>query len=131
MPGLPYPAFRRVNAEAGGSPWVDGSPSAEGLADKCTRPPWIGWEKGELLVGNQENYQKVLSMTRFGGASNLANEPIRLIPLSDVKGLPAETPFRTTTLHFVTVHPGEARVAVCFPRAVPPSVWRTRGTTYS
>jgi hypothetical protein len=26
MPGLPYPAFRMVNAEAGGGPSLDGSP---------------------------------------------------------------------------------------------------------
>jgi hypothetical protein len=84
------------------------------------KPSYNAGEKGRLLFANQESYQKLVEMTKFGGAANLRSEPIRIIPLSDVKGLPTETAFRTTALSFTAVHAGEARVAVYFPRAAPP-----------
>ena len=94
---------------------LDSSPKAS-----FDKPTYKAGEKGQLLIGNQENYQKGMQITRFGGAANLSREPIRLIPLSDVKGLPPETPFGTTNLNFQTTHAGEARVAVIFPRMLPP-----------
>jgi hypothetical protein len=98
---------------AGGT--LNGSPSAS-----FSKPSYKPLEKGTLLLGNYENYQKAASMTKFGGAANISKEPIRIVPLSDVSGLPAEAPFGTTKLNFVAQHPGEALVAVYFPRAVPP-----------
>ena len=84
------------------------------------KPSYRAGDKGVLRIGNQQNYSRMVGMTRFGGAENLSNEPIRLVQFSDVKGLPMETPFSTTTLPFEAVHAGEARVGVLFPRAVPP-----------
>ena len=94
---------------------LDGSPKAS-----FDKPTYKAGERGQLLIQNQENYQKCMQITRFRGAGNLSREPIRLIPLSDVKGLPPETPFSTTNLKFQTTHAGEARVAVIFPRMLPP-----------
>jgi len=94
---------------------LDGSPMAA-----FNKPSYKPGEKGTLVIGNQENYQKMVEMTRFGGGAKVPDEPIRIIPLSDVRGLPAEAPFGTTRLSFVAVHPGRAQVAVYFPRAVPP-----------
>jgi hypothetical protein len=94
---------------------IDGTPSAS-----FNLSNYKPGQKGVLELGNQSNYRKMISMTRFGDATNLADEPITLVPLSDVKGLPAECPFDTRKLSFVALHTGEARVAVYFPRAVPP-----------
>lgn len=78
-------------------------------------------EKGTLQISNQENYQKVAETTRFNATGNVANRQIRLVPLTnDLKGLPATTSFKTTSLGFQTTHAGEARVAVYMPMAVPP-----------
>jgi hypothetical protein len=94
---------------------LEGTPRAS-----FDKPVYKAGEKGRLLIGNQENYRKLVEMTRFGGAAKLPNEPIRIIQLSDVKGLPREAPFGTTSLGFHAMHPGEVRVAVLMPRAVPP-----------
>jgi len=84
------------------------------------KPTYKAGERGRLLIQNHENYQKGIEMTRFGGSAKLTGEPIRLIPLSDVKGLPPEAPFHTTSLNFQALHAGEARVAVILPRILPP-----------
>jgi hypothetical protein len=73
-----------------------------------------------LLIGNQQNYRRFAEMTRFGGAANLSNEPIRFVQVSDVKGIPPEVPFGTTRVNFVAGHAGDARVGVIMPRLVPP-----------
>jgi hypothetical protein len=58
MPGLPYPAFRRVNVEPGGGPSVDGSPYT--LRDLITR------RKTSLMGLFQSNKPtKVNLMVRF------------------------------------------------------------------
>lgn len=102
---------------------LDASPKAS-----FDKPTYKAGERGQLLIQNQENYQKGMQVTRFGGAGNLSREPIRLIPLSDVKGLPSETPFGTTNLKFQTTHAGEARVAVIFPGMLPPKPVENPGT---
>lgn len=94
---------------------LDASPVA-----KFDKPAYKAGERGQLLISNQENYRRGMEMTRFGGVINLDREPIHLIPISDVRGLPAETPFNTKSLNFQAVHPGEARVAVVLPRILPP-----------
>jgi hypothetical protein len=43
MPGLPYPAFRRVNAERGDGPSVDGSPYA--LRNSFTSERSSTWQR--------------------------------------------------------------------------------------
>lgn len=91
------------------------------------KPVYKAGEKGRLLIQNQSNYQAGIAMTRFGGAANLSREPIRIIPLSDITGLPAEAPFATTSLNCQAVHAGEARVAVIFPRALPPKLVQNPG----
>jgi hypothetical protein len=94
---------------------LDGTPKIS--FDKATYKPG---QRGQLLIENQDNYKKLLDDTRFGGAEKLASEVIRIVPLSDVKGLPSQTPYGTTSLSFEAVHPGQARVAVIMPGAVPP-----------
>jgi hypothetical protein len=66
------------------------------------------------------SYAKGVELTRFGGAANLPYETIKIIPLSDVKGLPSEVPFANTSLDFQAMHPGQAQVAVIMPGSVPP-----------
>lgn len=94
---------------------LDGTPKAT-----FNKPEYHAGEKGQLQIGNQENYKTLVEMTRFGGSENVSQEPIHIIELSDVKGLPSEVPFGTTTLNFQTTHAGHARVAVIMPRSVPP-----------
>ena len=104
--------LREANVEGG---VLDGTPAV--TFNKINYAPG---EKGELLIGNQDNYQKLLNMTSFGGATTLQSEPVRIIPLSDLRGLPSQVPYGTTRISFEAVHPGQARVAVIMPRAVPP-----------
>jgi hypothetical protein len=94
---------------------LDGTPKVS-----FNKPSYKPGEKGQLRIENQDNYKKLMDATCFGGAAKLTSEPIRIVPLSDVKGLPPQAPFGTTSLPFEAVHPGEARVAVIMPGAVPP-----------
>ncbi|MGA9062957.1 MAG: hypothetical protein WB341_15000 [Terracidiphilus sp.] len=98
---------------AGGE--LDGTPTAV-----FNKPSYKAGESGVLELGNFDNYQKMAALTRFGGADNLTKEPIRLIPISDVSGMPAQVPYGTAKVPFVAGSPGEAEVAVYFPQAVPP-----------
>jgi len=94
---------------------LDGTPHVS-----FSKPDYKPGETGRLLIGNQENYLKLSEMTKFGASDALRNELIHLVPLSDIEGLPPTAPFGTQSLSFRAVHPGQARVAVYFPRAVPP-----------
>jgi hypothetical protein len=78
-------------------------------------------EKGTLILSNQENYLKMYRLTRYGGDSKIAQMPIRIQPVSDIQGLPSETPLSTKRLPFLAVHPGEVKAIVYFPGAQPPS----------
>ena len=94
---------------------LNGMPSVQ-----FDKPSYKQGDRGVLLIGNQDGYKQAIEMTRFGGAKGIEQEPIRLLQVSDVKGLPPEVPFNTRTLSFVTTHAGQARVALAFPRMTPP-----------
>jgi hypothetical protein len=98
---------------AGGE--LNGTPTA-----RFNKATYQAGESGTLELGNFDNYKKMVALTKFGGAANLTEQPIRLVPISDVTGLPAETPYGTTKLSFVTTNPGQAQVAVYFPESAPP-----------
>lgn len=94
---------------------LDGTPQVA-----FDKPSYRTGDKGVLHISNQENYLKMAEATHFGGAGKLSEQPLRLIQVSAVKGLPPEAPFSTTTLNFEALHAGQARVAVIFPQASPP-----------
>jgi hypothetical protein len=83
------------------------------------RSSYKAGDKGVLQI-RVGKYDQGVAATRFGGAAGLSGEWIKIIPLSDVKGLPSQVPFADTNLPFQTTHPGEAKVAVIMPRSVPP-----------
>ena len=83
------------------------------------RPVYKAGEKGVLRISNQANYSKLIDMTRFGGAANLAQQPIQLIGSGNVK-LPGQVPFQSGQIPVQVKQAGQATAMVIMPRSVPP-----------
>lgn len=94
---------------------LDGAPTVS-----FDKPVYKAGDKGVLTIGNQKSYQSLVEMTRYGGGTSLPHEPIRILQIANVKGLPEAVPFGTSKLNFEVVHPGQAKVGVIMPQLAPP-----------
>ena len=97
---------------AGGT--LDGTPSVA-----FDSPTYKEGQGGTLNIGNQQYYQAFVSATRFGDV-DVTKMPIRFLVISDVRGIPPEVPFGTTSVGFTAGKAGQARVQVLMPGLSPP-----------
>jgi hypothetical protein len=106
---------------------VEGGATDTSAAVTFDRASYRTGDHGTLQI-RVGKYAQGIAATRFGGDNGLSDEMIKIIPLSDVKGLPSEVKFGDADLHFQAVHPGEAKVAVIMPRSGPPKPVANPGT---